>query len=162
VDEASTDGFLRGRVISESIDAEMIQGWMRRCMEMHGDDCKQSYLQAAPHPAVTIGFVVIDVNKECLVNMPSAAKYVALSYVWGQANHLTTVKSVVSEFHMQGAFKKRKPPRTIQDAIDLTRALGVQYLSALSKMKRKPKNFLSPIWTQCTVMQRLPLLLLRG
>ena len=28
VDEASTDGFLRGRVISESIDAEMIQGWM--------------------------------------------------------------------------------------------------------------------------------------
>jgi hypothetical protein len=51
-----------------------------------------------------------------------------LSYVWGQANHLTTVNSVVSEFHMQGAFKKRKSPRTIQDAIDLTRALGFQYL----------------------------------
>ena len=128
VDEASTDGFLRGRMISESIDAEMIQGWMQRCTEMHGDDCKLSYIQVAPHPAVTMEFLVIDVNKECLVNMPSTAKYVALSYVWAQANHLTTIKSVASEFRMQGAFNKRKPPRTIQDAIDLTRALGFQYL----------------------------------
>jgi hypothetical protein len=128
VDEASTDGFLRGRAIPESIDTKMIQGWMRRCTEMHGDDCKESYFQVAPHPAVTMEFTVIDVRAECLVNIPSTAKYVALSYVWGQANHLTTIKSLVSEFRTQGAFNRRKPPRTIQDAIDLTRALGFQYL----------------------------------
>jgi hypothetical protein len=124
VDEASTKSFLRGRELPESIDPEMIQGWLQRCSEMHGEDCTQSYLQAAPHPAATMEFMVIDVNKECISNMPSGAKYVALSYVWGRANFLTTIKSVVSEFQKEGAFRKRKPPKTIQDAIVLTRALG--------------------------------------
>ncbi|KAG4420128.1 hypothetical protein IFR04_006787, partial [Cadophora malorum] len=60
--------------------------------------------------------------------MPSGAKYVALSYVWGQANFLTTLRSNVSEFQEQGAFSKIIPPRTIQDAIKLTEGIGFQYL----------------------------------
>lgn len=128
VDEASTDGFLRGREIPETIDPEMIQGWMQRCMKMHGHDCIPSHLEVAPHPAATMEFMAIDVHKECLVNILPTDEYAALSYVWGQANHLTTVKSVLSEFKTPGAFNRTKPPRTIRDAMDLTRVLGFEYL----------------------------------
>lgn len=83
VDEPSTDGFLRGRLIPESIDAEAIRGWLRKCAEKHGKDCKLTYLQIAPHPAASTEFMVIDVTMECLVNLPSDESYVALSYVWG-------------------------------------------------------------------------------
>jgi hypothetical protein len=72
--------------------------------------------------------MVIDVTMECLVNLPSDESYVALSYIWGQTNHLTTVKSLVSELRKPGAFKRRKPPRTIRDAVHLTRALDFHYL----------------------------------
>lgn len=129
VDEASADGFLRGRMIPETISAEMIKGWMQRCKELHGEDCGSSYLPAPPIPIhLRKDFWVIDVNKECLVIMPPEAKFVALSYVWGQANHLTTVKSNLSEFRTEGAFGRTKPPGTIQDATNLTQALGFQYL----------------------------------
>jgi len=128
IDEASTCEVLRGRVIPPSIRAEMIVGWMDRCKELHGEDCKAFYLKIAPHPAATMEFLVLDVEEESLVTMPSAARYVALSYVWGHANHLTTVKAVVSEFRREGAFRRSKPPRTIRDGMDLTRALGLRYL----------------------------------
>lgn len=50
VDEASADGFLRGRIIPETISAEMIKGWMQRCKKLHGEDCGSSYLPAPPIP----------------------------------------------------------------------------------------------------------------
>jgi hypothetical protein len=128
VDERSTDGFLRGRLILESIDAEAIRGWLRRCAEKHGRDCKPTYLRMASHPAAMTEFLVIDVTMDCLVNLPSDDDYVALSYVWGHTNNLTTVRSLVSEFWKPGAFKIRKVPRTIRDAIDLIRALDFRYL----------------------------------
>lgn len=128
MDASTTKGFLRGREIPETIDPDMIKRWMERCAKLHGEDCKQSFLRVGPHPASSMNLMVIDVNKKCLVNMPSGAKYVALSYVWGQANFLTTLRSNVSEFQEQGAFSKIIPPRTIQDAIKLTEGIGFQYL----------------------------------
>ena len=128
MDASTTKGFLRGREIPETIDPDMIKGWMERCTKLHGEDCKQSFLGVGPHPAISMDLMVIDVNKKCLVNMPFGAKYVALSYVWGQANFLTTVMSNVSEHQKQGAFSNIIPPRTVQDAIDLTEAIGLQYL----------------------------------
>jgi hypothetical protein len=127
VDDPTTNGFLRGRLIKESIDTKAIRGWLQRCAEKHGKDCKPTYLQIGPHPAANTEFTVIDVNMECLVSMPPDESYVALSYVWGQTNHLTAVKSLVSEFQKPGAFK-RELPRTVRDAIDLTRDLDFRYL----------------------------------
>jgi hypothetical protein len=127
VDEPSTDGFLRGRLIPEMVDTEMIRGWLKRCAEKHGKDCKPTYLQIGPHPEASAKFTVIDVDKECLVNMPPGESYVALSYVWGKTSQLTTVKSLVSEFQKPGAFKANLP-RTTRDAIDITRDLGFHYL----------------------------------
>lgn len=127
IDEPSTEAFLRGRMIPDSIDHRMIQGWLRRCTENHGANCTPSYLQIATHPD-SLEFMVIDVTAECLVNLQRGGDYVALSYVWGQSNDVTTLNSTVVEFRKPGAFKTRTLPRTIRDAIDLTRVLGFNYL----------------------------------
>jgi len=126
VDDPSTNGFLR-RLIKESIDTKAIRGWLQRCAEKHGKDCKPTYLQIGSHPAADTEFMVIDVNMECHVSISPDESYVALSYVWGQTNYLTAVKSLVSEFQKPEVFK-RELQRTICDAIDLTRDLNFRYL----------------------------------
>ncbi|KAF2872192.1 heterokaryon incompatibility protein-domain-containing protein [Massariosphaeria phaeospora] len=55
-----------------------------------------------------------------------SGKYTALSYVWGKQNHYTTTKSSIDN-HRQG-IALDELPKTLQDAVTLTRKLGVQYL----------------------------------
>jgi len=128
VDEHSTNGFLRGRLIPEMIDPKLILRWLRRCEERHGKYCKPTHIATSPHPALSVQFAVIDVIKQCLVDITPGDSYIALSYVWGQNNDVRTIKSLVSEFRKPGAFVSRPLPRTIRDAIDLTSALNIPYL----------------------------------
>lgn len=129
IEPHATAGFLQGRAISQSIDPELIRRWIKKCADEHGEDCRSAFFQISPHhPASKREFMVIDVTMACLVNLPPGKKYVTLSYIWGQVNHHTTIKSVLSDYRKPDAFRKIRLPRTIQDAIDLTRALHFQYL----------------------------------
>lgn len=70
----------------------------------------------------------VDVNKMCIVKSREVVKYVALSYVWGATPtlHLTTMNQHRMRF--PGALKGLPLPKTIEDALDLTRACGEQFL----------------------------------
>lgn len=63
-----------------------------------------------------------------LITSPAHAtdKYVALSYCWGQASTLRLEANNVSSLHKSIGIKAL--PQTIQDAISLTRYIGIRYL----------------------------------
>lgn len=53
-------------------------------------------------------------------------KYTALSHVWGRSNLFTTTRATI-DAHTQGICFDDLP-RTFQDAVTVTRRLGIQYL----------------------------------
>ncbi|KAF2456109.1 heterokaryon incompatibility protein-domain-containing protein [Lineolata rhizophorae] len=129
-------GFLRGRSLAEHVDLDMARGWLGRCRKEHGQSCVKTYLNIPAHPAQLPGFLVIDVQKYCLVPLPFSSpaervsQYAALSYVWGQTNRPVATKATLAQFSEPGAFQRVLVPKTIRDAIEVTRELGLPFLWA--------------------------------
>ena len=73
------------------------------------------------------------------------AKYAALSYVWGQTPSYTTTLANVMLHRTHGGIEKVLSllPRVIQDAIDLVRRLGLQYIwiDALCIVQDSPRSW---------------------
>ncbi|VUC31107.1 unnamed protein product [Clonostachys rosea] len=128
VDGQSTQHLVRGRVIPARMDVATIMSWLARCSREHGDDCLQTYLSIPEHPSNLPGFMVIDVEKLCLAQLPEGVAYTTLSYVWGTTNSPTTLKTNVDAFREPGAFRRTRLPKTISDAIEVTSALGFRFL----------------------------------
>jgi len=72
----------------------------------------------------------IDVKRDRLVEMQNICQYVALSYVWGNVPNFRLTKANRRELLISGAIKTvwKMLPRTIKDAVELTRKLGLRYL----------------------------------
>jgi hypothetical protein len=67
----------------------------------------------------------------CLTKLPDGAKYIALSYTWGQdGHHFKTTTMNVRDHLKPGGLRKMDlmMPRTIRDAINLVRDLGERFL----------------------------------
>jgi len=129
VDDASTSQFLHGRLLNENgVDIEQVQGWIRRCREWHGNWHQRKYYDIPDHPRTMPSFKVIDVQKQCLISLPEGEEYVALSYVWGSTNNVLTTTANFEKFSTERAFEGMDLPKTIRDAIDLTRNLGLSYI----------------------------------
>ena len=76
------------------------------------------------------GFRVIDVNTECVVS-GVRGPYLALSYVWGFVSKPDiALQSKIARLSTPGglAASRSGVPRTILEAMQLTRLLGFQYL----------------------------------
>jgi hypothetical protein len=111
---------------TENIDLAQIQSWLSRCDSEHGPECHADHERSLIHQ---LSF--IDVHDLCIVAQNSRAKYTALSYVWGKAQSpFQTTKSNQEELHKPGSFSKKwsQLPRTVQDAILLSRQLQVRYI----------------------------------
>jgi hypothetical protein len=109
------------------IDLDTIHTWMRVCNDTH--DCL-GYPTFGSAPAW-----LIDVYQECLVSptsLPHAARYCALSCVWGQVQTSKLTTDTQETFCQPGAFSADNPdveiPKTIRHAIGLVKALGQKYL----------------------------------
>lgn len=123
----------RARRLQEYIDLDLVNRWMRRCDEAHGDSCRPRPLDWRPG-----GFKLawlIDVEQLCLVSAPENARYVALSYVWGNVPMLKTLETNLPNHRKPGAFKIVSDsaihvPTTIRNAISLTSRLkgDIKYL----------------------------------
>ncbi|EXJ89685.1 hypothetical protein A1O3_02752 [Capronia epimyces CBS 606.96] len=65
----------------------------------------------------------------CIVETSQSSRYIALSYLWGKNFvQLFTTSKNLPKLSQPGALEKEKLPRTIKDAIILTRLLGERYL----------------------------------
>lgn len=117
-----------GRAVHPQLaDAKLLSTWIRSCEDWHGVEC--NLWNGEPLHNVS-DFRVIDVVDSCLVNVPFPSRYLALSYVWGKAEYLTTIKSNVESLEKPGAFNSHAAslPLTIQDAVHLTSLIGERYL----------------------------------
>ena len=105
------------RLVKDQIDLELVKCWLETCKEQHSS----TYLQyniflpsfvpntpteihepftliiqpCQPIPVNTIAsdLTLVDVKRECLVDMPLNTTYIALSYVWGGPQSFQNVMS---------------------------------------------------------------------
>lgn len=122
-----------GRALGPLTELSMVRGWLHKCEEDHGDDCA--------HPPWTsdvnehMGLRVIDVENRCIVDLRPQSRYICLSYVWGQdeksrelrGNRCLNTENISRLTEVNG-LDTIAIPKTIQDAIALTRHLGERYL----------------------------------
>lgn len=115
---------------SPKVKFSQIQRWRTQCRATHGDCCNNSHLEALAQQLDSL--LLIDVISACLVDLPVATPFVALSYVWGNVTTLKSVQSNLAELKESGALFREhyqsRLPKTIRDAMLVVRATGERYL----------------------------------
>jgi len=128
IDEPTTSEFLRGRLVGDEMRVEMLKGWISRCHHDHGKSCVQSVINLKSLSTTGVPVLtVIDVEELRLCNPPKDTPYVALSYVWGHDNTPVTLLKNQEAFSQMGGLAI-KLPQTIQDALELVKALDFRFL----------------------------------
>ncbi|KAF2205524.1 HET-domain-containing protein [Delitschia confertaspora ATCC 74209] len=74
--------------------------------------------------------LLIDIGRRCIVSADYQSRYLALSYVWGNANMLMTTTTNLDDLKKPWSLKYRARliPKVIKDAILVVEALGERYL----------------------------------
>ena len=113
--------------IPEVIDFRVPKSWLDHCKKVHGTACNQRDLALRHFNPMEI--VLVDVIEACIATKTTASRYFALSYVWGNAVTTTTTTKNFASFQKPGSLEKLLTlPRTVSDAMVLTRKMGVRYL----------------------------------
>ncbi|GLA07642.1 hypothetical protein AnigIFM60653_008880 [Aspergillus niger] len=113
-----------GRKIEHGqIDFTLVHSWLHDCGNSADHDC-------ATNPSEPIDIILIDVHDNRLVRRRSNVRYLALSYVWGQAGGLETLTENYETLQDKGALSPDTSniPRTIADSMMLVRELRERYL----------------------------------
>ena len=118
----------------DQIDAEICQSWLSHCESAHGSICHEpAWTRIKEKP----GFLrIIDVHRLFLVefggNEVQRLRYVALSYVWGSTNSVRLDRAKKARWMKPQGLEEEMVllPKTILDAITVTKATGERYLWA--------------------------------
>ncbi|OOF94952.1 hypothetical protein ASPCADRAFT_507815 [Aspergillus carbonarius ITEM 5010] len=103
-----------------------IRHWLKTCMEEH-KQCSMNPKTSLPRRVIDIG--CSDADKVSLYQPKLAdawSPYVAVSYCWGTEGNLMTTKENI-DIHRQH-IEWKLIPCTLQEAISLTRRLGIRYI----------------------------------
>jgi Heterokaryon incompatibility protein (HET) len=120
-----------GRVVptADLADAQQLRQWLSECETEHGRNCDESLVHPDLMREIRDVLRAIDVEEMRIVDMPLNARYVALSYLWGRNfKQLFTTSDNLPKLSKVDALSKEKLPRTIKDAIKLTKLLGERFL----------------------------------
>lgn len=126
--EADADD-LPGRLVSVYPDDEeclsIARAWFQRCTRTHGDACALKIDAALPTRLI---HVPLDPSAPLRLRVTEGMRgqYVTLSYVWGTGTRFRTTSETLAS-RMQG-FRLDELPRTLQDAVKITRLMGFEYL----------------------------------
>lgn len=120
--------FFGRRIAEKRIDVKLVKKWMKLCQRWHGENCQQ--LSTPLKWEFPSNFRVLDTWDRCVVQAPSACRYLALSYVWGVVEVFKLATKNLDELQAAGGLKKVWPnlPNTIRDAITLTSSLSIRYI----------------------------------
>jgi Heterokaryon incompatibility protein (HET) len=122
-----------GRLVQPKTPQELPRNWLRICEEYH-EECQPLPLRFGPVPGRThqpLRFLrAIDVREERLVEIKAPQRYVALSYVWGQAPSFRLLKGNLARLSEAGGLRAIQGvlSRTIKDAMQLVSLIGERYL----------------------------------
>jgi len=123
--KVAENGRRRSRILeNDKIDFAMVKNWITACETDHGRKCNGHKTEIVPAKRL------IDVETSCIVEPAAVDRYMALSYVWGQAAQFMLSKDVVDDASKEGFFDAlgSKITRTIRDAMDVCRKIGVRHL----------------------------------
>ena len=111
-----------------SISIEIANKWVVDCIENHKDCRPPSKTTATQEGTILPTRVIRILNNDDLrlVSGASPGRYTILSYCWGRPQEFaTTIDTIKSS---RAGFKTHQLPKTLRDAVELTRSLGVEYL----------------------------------
>ena len=114
---------IRGRVVLPEVNISLIKQWIRTCSAEH-DRCHWPALATAREQSIRL----IDVQDHRINSATLTEKYAALSYVWGPDTAPCLTRNSMSQCSSIGGLKDMAIPRTIMDAIQLVRSIGMRYL----------------------------------
>lgn len=106
---------------NETFDAA--RRWLQECWSTHSD-CHASGKLDLPSRLLFLDEDSIKLYRTCPDARP---EYIALSYCWGGDQHAKTMIENVSERELRGIVVA-DIPRSLQDAVTVTRKLGLSYL----------------------------------
>lgn len=114
------DRFLHGRIADPiAADFPRIRSWLERCHRIHAQRQKKT--------SSSVVLRVINVAHRTVVEAPTYCQFAALSYVWGGTQQYEARTSHVNT--KSGVFSlPKRLSQTIEDAIVVTKALGLAYL----------------------------------
>lgn len=119
----------------DKYDLQLIKSYYDECRQLHGAKCE--------YPSRTIvgkrvtlwtrmslpsAMRFVDVQDNCVKPVWPQPDYVALSYMWGGVDMIKLTKANLRGMEMPGSLLNVNLPRTIRDAISVTRALGERYI----------------------------------
>jgi len=109
---------------SSSAAMDKIRGWIDECDDSH-EDCNLKEPQTLPTRVLDVGSAS-NLQVRLYETGRQIERYVCLSHCWGRLQPLTTTKETI-EARKQGINWDALPP-TFQDAVTMTRNLGIRYL----------------------------------
>ncbi|KAI0900411.1 HET-domain-containing protein [Annulohypoxylon nitens] len=116
------------RLVRNEVNVGLLRRWYTTCREKHGEMCSsRTWLTAnTPWPKK---LRLIDVRSSCIVEAPAGCDYFALSYVWGnEKNSFQATIAQLEAMKSPGFFGAQALPKTIADAMELTKGMGIGYL----------------------------------
>lgn len=102
--------YFNAKVVQNQLDYSSIREAINACQSSHGGRCQTKW------PAEMSTTRMLDIIDRKVIACPDKCDYAALSYVWGGI------------IPTADALEKRTLPRTIEDAIVVTKNLGFRYL----------------------------------
>ncbi|KAJ0119207.1 HET-domain-containing protein [Diaporthe amygdali] len=128
-----------GRKRPLTVNCDWLRTWMRICAEQHGDTCSYSLRSGQEDTSQgdlldsrTTLIRFIDTQKGTIITLKNivieSLEYAALSYVWGKTKTYILTAETATELEESEGIVEDKASKTIVDAIELCRTLGVRYL----------------------------------
>ncbi|KAF2171390.1 hypothetical protein M409DRAFT_18503 [Zasmidium cellare ATCC 36951] len=117
---------------------QLVKSWLEACASGHPDCSLEPIKNVAkrkPAPrnfneSATSNFRLIDLERGCIRHAALDERYIALSYVWGNLPMLMLNKDNYDQLSTEASLDtvRQRLPKTINDVIDLAKAIGERYL----------------------------------
>ena len=119
---------------------DQIVRWITGCKRLH-PQCRQDKLVVLPTRVVDVNPTNDGLQPFAVETKNSREKYIALSYMWGEALPLTLTAASLDQF--KSSIPWTKIPKTLQDAMIITHRLGLRYIwiNALTITQDGPKDW---------------------
>ncbi len=102
-----------------------VTGWVRKCIEGH-PHCTENTSRRLPTRVIDVSVRKVPDGVFLYESEGGNSRYTALSHCWGKIQIITTTKATIEQ--MKQGIPWASLSRTFQDAITITRQLGVQYI----------------------------------
>jgi Heterokaryon incompatibility protein (HET) len=124
VSQENTAPFRGILVNPDRVSTAALQKWRSLCEDDHPEIVDRCITQKQT------GLRLIDVNEYRIVRIEGACRYVCLSYVWGKISQPQYTSETKAAFQVLYGLKSEliRLPRTIRDAIEVTKQLGIDYI----------------------------------